>query len=116
MIILHQVFCDHCSTIEGESELSRNKDRTTYTQPPLILYLHNRYILCIVDEVTNYIITTPVKEAKSEEVGEALISSVFSKHCVPYYMIMDLDSAFMSLLMSYLFKRLRIKNKDCGSI
>ena len=31
MIILHQVFCDHCSTIEGESELSRNKHRTTYT-------------------------------------------------------------------------------------
>ena len=31
-------------------------------------------------------------------------------------MIMDLDSAFMSSLMSYLFKRLGIKNKDCSSI
>ena len=39
MIILHQVFCDHCSTIEGESELSRNKHRTIYQQATY-LYLH----------------------------------------------------------------------------
>ena len=32
VLILHQVLCDHCSTIEGESELSRNKYRTTYNQ------------------------------------------------------------------------------------
>ena len=75
-------------------------------------YKGDRYILCIIDEVTNYIITAPVKQAKSEEVGEALINSVFfSKYYVPDYMIMDLDSAFMSLLMSYLFKRLGIKIK-----
>ena len=48
---------------------------------------------------------------KSEEVGEALINSVFSKYCVPDYIIMDLDSAFMSSLMNYLFKRLGIKIK-----
>ena len=74
-------------------------------------YKGDRYILCAIDEITNYIITAPVKQAKSEEVGEALINSVFSKYCVPDYMIMDLDSAFMSLLMSYLFKRLGIKIK-----
>ena len=71
----------------------------------------DRYILCVIDEVTNYIITAPVKQAKLQEVGEALINNVFSKYCVPDYMIMDLDSAFMSLLMSYLFKRLGIKIK-----
>ena len=32
----------------------------------------DRYILCIINEVTNYIKTAPVKQAKSEEVGEAL--------------------------------------------
>ena len=74
-------------------------------------YKGNRYILCVIDEITNYIITAPVKQAKSEEVGEALINSVFSKYCVPDYLIMDLDSAFMSSLMSYLFKRLGIKIK-----
>ena len=39
-------------------------------------YKGDRYILCIIDEVTNYIITAPVKQEKSEEVREALINSV----------------------------------------
>ena len=70
-----------------------------------------RYILCVIDEVTNYMITAPIKYSRSEEVGEALINDVISKYCVPDYMIMDLDSAFMSLLMNYIFKRLGIKIK-----
>ena len=74
-------------------------------------YRGDKYILCVIDKVTNYIITAPVKQAKSEEVGEILINSVFSKYCVPDCIIMDLDSAFMSLLMTYLFKRLGIQIK-----
>ena len=54
-------------------------------------YKGDRYILCVIDEVTNYIITAPVKQAKSEEVGEILINSAFIK--------------------SYLFKKLGIKIK-----
>ena len=65
----------------------------------------------MIDEVPNYIITAPMKQAKSEEIGEILINSVFSKYCVPDYIIMDLDSAFVSSLMSYLFKKLGIKIK-----
>ena len=67
--------------------------------------------MCIIDEVMNYIITAPIKQSKSEEVGEALINSVFSEYCVPDYMITDLDREFMSSLMNYLFKRLGIKIK-----
>ena len=74
-------------------------------------YRGDRYILCIIDEVMNYIIMAPIKQSTSEEVGEALVNSVFSKYCVQGNMIMDLDSAFMSLLISYLFKRLGIKIK-----
>ena len=74
-------------------------------------YKGDRYILCIIVEVINDIITAPVKQAKLEEVGDALINSVFSKYCVPDYIIMDLYSAFVSSLMSYLFKRLGIKIK-----
>ena len=43
IILLHQAFCDYCSTIEGESELSGNKHRTIY-QPP-ILYLHTGAVM-----------------------------------------------------------------------
>ena len=70
----------------------------------------HKYILCVIDEVTNYIITAPIKKSRSEE-GEALINNVYSKYCIPDYMIMNLDSAFMSSLMNYLFKRPGIKIK-----
>ena len=56
-------------------------------------------------------ITAPIKHSRSEEVGEALINDVISKYCIPDYMIMDLDSAFMSSLMNYLFQRFGIKIK-----
>ena len=61
----------------------------------------HRYILCVIDEEMNYIIMAPIKQSRSEEEGEALINNVFSKYCIPDYMIMDLDSAFMSSLMNY---------------
>ena len=33
----------------------------------------HKFILCIIDEVTNYLITVPIYQAKSEEIGEALM-------------------------------------------
>ena len=71
----------------------------------------HKYILCIIDEVTNFLITVPIFHAKSEEVGEALLEHVITKYCIPKYIIMDQDNAFMSLLMTYLFHRLDIKIK-----
>ena len=71
----------------------------------------HRYILCIIDEVTNFLVTVPIFQAKSEEVGEALLKYVITKYCIPEYIIMDQDSAFMSSLMTYLFHRLDIKIK-----
>ena len=69
----------------------------------------HKFILCIIDEVTNYLITVPIFQSRSEEVGEALIEHVISKFCAPDCIIMDQDSAFMSNLMSYLFRKLNIK-------
>ena len=61
----------------------------------------HKYILCIIDKVTYYSITVPIYQAKSEEIGEPLIDSVITKYCIPEYIIMDHDSAFMSSLMTY---------------
>ena len=72
------------------------------------------YILCIIDEVTNYLVTASLFQARSEEVGEALIENIITKYGTPEYMIMDQDSAFMSSLMNYLFKVLGIKIKTVG--
>ena len=71
-----------------------------------------RYILCVIDEVRNFLITVPIFQARSEEVGEALLEHVITKHCIPDYIIMDQDSAFISSLMTYLFHRLNIKIKQ----
>ena len=56
------------------------------------IYKGHKFILCIIDEVTNYLITVPIYQAKSEEIGEALIDNVIIKYCIPEYIIMDQDS------------------------
>ena len=71
-------------------------------------YKGHKYILCIMDEVTNYLIKVPIHQARSEEVGDTYIENVIKK-CVPEYIIMDQDSAFMCSLMNYLLKKFDIK-------
>ena len=71
----------------------------------------HKFILCIIDEVTNYLITAPIIQVKSEEVGEALIDNIISKYCIPDCIIMDQDIAFMSSLMNFLFNKFEIKVK-----
>ena len=71
----------------------------------------HKYILCIIDEVTNYLIMVPIFQARSEEIGKALIEYVITKYCIPEYIIMDQDSAFMSSLMTYLLNKFGIKIK-----
>ena len=70
-----------------------------------------KYILCIIDEVSNYLITVPIHQSKSEEIVDSLIENVITKYFVPDYIIMDQDSAFMSSIMNYLFMKLDIKIK-----
>ena len=71
----------------------------------------HKYILCIIDEVTNYFITVPIFQATSEEIGEALIENVITIYCIPEYISMDQDSTFMSSLMTYLLDKFNIKIK-----
>ena len=69
----------------------------------------HKFILCIIDEVTDYLITVPIYHAKSEEIGEALIENVITKYYIKENVIMDQDSAFMSSLMTYLLNNFNIK-------
>ena len=71
----------------------------------------HKCILCIIDEVTNYLVTVPIFQARSEEIEEVLIENVITKYCIPEYIIIDQDSTFMSSLMTYLFYRFDIKIK-----
>ena len=71
----------------------------------------HRFILCIIDEVTHFLITVPIFQAGSEEIGEALLENIVTKYCIPEYIITDQDSTFISSLMMYLLHRLNIKIK-----
>ena len=71
----------------------------------------HKFSLCVIDEVTNYLITVPLYQSKLEEVGEALIEHVIMKYFIPDSIIMDQDSAVMSSLMNYLFNKFNIKIK-----
>ena len=74
-------------------------------------YKDHKYILCKINEVTNYLITVPLCQAKLEEVGDALIENIITKYCVPEYIIMDQDSTLTSSLMTYLLKQFNVKIK-----
>ena len=71
----------------------------------------HKYILCIINEMTDYLIIAPIFQARLEEIGEALIENVIAKYCIPEHIIMDQDSAFMSSLMTYLLDKFNIKIK-----
>ena len=71
----------------------------------------HKFILCIIDKVTNYLIMVPIYQSKAEEIGVALIENIVTKYSVPDCIIMDQNSTFMSSLMNYLFNELDIKIK-----
>ena len=71
----------------------------------------HKFILCIINEVTNYLIKVPIFQARSGEIGEALTENVIHKYCIPEYIIMDQDSALLSSLMTYLLDKFNIKIK-----
>ena len=71
----------------------------------------HKYILCIIDEVTNYLIMVPIYQSKAEEIGDTLIEHIITKYCIPDCIIMDQESAFMSSLINYLFSKLDIRIK-----
>ena len=42
----------------------------------------HKFTLCIINEVANYLITVPIYQSKAEEIGDALIEHIVTKHCV----------------------------------
>ena len=74
----------------------------------------HEFILCIIDEVANYLNTLPIYQSKAEEIGDALIKHDITKYCVPGCIIMDQHSTFMSSLMNYMFNKLDIKIKTAA--
>ena len=68
-------------------------------------YQGQKFILCMLHEVTNYVITIPIHHSGLEVIGDALIDNIPLKYCIPDYIILDQDSAFISSLTHYLLKK-----------
>ena len=109
--------CHICQLSRNEKPPSRHPNYVPLSRLSMDLkvmprsHKGHRYILCIIDEVTNFLITVPIFEARSEEIGEVLLENIIIKYYRPEYIILDQDSVFMSSLMMYLFHRLDIKIK-----
>ena len=71
----------------------------------------HKYILCIIDEVTNFLLTVPIFPGQIRGNQRGTIGNAIMKFCIPEYIITDQDSAFMSSLMTYLFHKFNIKIK-----
>ena len=61
----------------------------------------HKFILCAIDEVTNYLITIPIHQSEFEEIVDTLIEIAIKNYCVPENIIMYHYSAFMSSLLNY---------------
>ena len=68
-------------------------------------YKGHRFTLVAIDKVTSFVVVIPIHQSQSERIGDALVECMFSKYRILKYMIMDQDSAFMSLLINYLFQK-----------
>ena len=55
-------------------------------------------------------VTIPIHQSSSEEIGDFLIAHLFSRYSMPAYMIINQDSVFMSTLINYVLRKLGIKN------
>ena len=74
-------------------------------------YEGHTFILVVIDEVTNFMVTIPIYWSRLEWISDALRKHVFNKYSIPDCMIMYQDSAFTSALIDCLFKKLGIKIK-----
>ena len=66
-------------------------------------YKGHKFILVVIHVVTNFMVTIPMYQSRSEEIGYASIGHMFSKYSIPECMIMNQDSAFISTLINFLF-------------
>ena len=72
-------------------------------------YTGHKFILYIIDEVTNYLITVPIHQAKSDEVGEPLIKT-FYQNIVFQNIFSWIKIVPLCLhLMTYLLNKFNIK-------
>ena len=72
-------------------------------------YKGYKFILCVIDEMTNYLITVPIYHARLEEIGDALIDNVIK---IWFTRIYDYGSRQCIYVHAYDLSLQKVKHKN----
>ena len=116
------VGCHTCQFFKNSKRFHRPLQKRTYdiSQPTLanvsmdIKYMPKsnkgfKYLLVILCEITNFLVTHPLKEVTASEVCRILVEEFITYFSTPVRIVCDQDPAFMSTLCRYCFQQYKIQ-------
>ena len=68
-----------------------------------------KFLLVLICEVSNFLVTQPMKEISAKGVREILVDSFICYFSTPVRIISDQDASFMSTLCQYCFQQFKIQ-------
>ena len=114
--------CHTCQLFKNSKRFHRPLQKRTYdiSQPALtnvsmdIKYMPKsnkgfKYLLVILCEIINFLVTHPLKEVTALEVCRILVEEFIAYFSTPVRIVCDQDSAFMSTLCRYCFQQYKIQ-------
>ena len=116
------VGCHLCQLFKNSKRFHRPFMKRTYdiSQPGLanvsmdIKYMPKsnrgfKFLLVILCEITNFLVTHPMKEISAENVCTILVDEFISYFSTPIRIVCDQDPSFMSTLCQYCFQQYKIQ-------
>ena len=121
------VGCHTCQLFKNSKRFHRPLQKRTYdiSQPALanvsmvIKYMPKsnkgyKYMVVILCEITNFLVTHPLKEVTASEVCRILVEEFIAYFSTPVRIVCDQDPAFMSSLCRYCFQQYKIQILTVG--
>ena len=121
------VGCHTCQLFKNSKRFHRPLQKRTYdiSQPALanvsmdIKYMPKsnrgyKYMIVILCEITNFLVTHPLKEVTASEVCRVLVGEFIAYFSTPVRIVCDQDPAFMSSLCRYCFQQYKIQILTVG--
>ena len=121
------VGCHTCQLFKNSKRFQRPLQKRTYdiSQPALanvsmdIKYMPKsnrgyKYMVVILCEITNFLVTHPLKEVTASEVCRILVEEFIAYFSTPVRIVCDQDPAFMSSLCRYCFQQYKIQILTVG--
>ena len=121
------VGCHTCQLFKNSKRFHRPLQKRTYdiSQPAFsnvsmdIKYMSKsnkgyKYMIVILCEITNFLVTHPLKEVTASEVCRILVEEFIAYFSTPVRIVCDQDPAFMSSLCRYCFQQYKIQILTVG--